>query len=236
MLLFTNCKSGDEKKDIIQLLSANPTLYYDDEFQIEATSVAPITYKTENEYHATVSASGLVTAKRIGSTSIILDNGSDTQNLLVTVKPKSNLYPEPNVDFGVSRAFIISKYGTPDAEDDNIIGYNSYSSKAPILMFVFDESDKLKASTVMVKTAYSSELGDFLVERYASIGVDDEDFTVFLVNGLNKDTITMAVGASLYNLSYWMVMYFPFTVTRGDTETDHEEVRSAIDELMLQLQ
>jgi len=214
-LMFAGC-SKDDDPDLISLKVSEKTLYYGDEYQIEATSKAAIAYTVENEYHAKVSETGLVTARFVGETNVILSNGEDTKNFKVIVKPKNNLYPEPDVKFGDSKSSIVAKFGTPDDETSDetssLIAYSDYSNAAPGLIFVFDSSNKLSGYCVVVKSMYSSTLGVFLGERY--LLVDTESYDTFgFVNGLNMSTATMAIILQLYNISYWTVTYVPITST-----------------------
>lgn len=207
-LLFSGCEKDDDG-DVIVLKVSEKTLYHDDEYQIEATSKSKITYSSENEYHAKVSETGLVTAQFVGETNILLSNSEDSKTFKLIVKPKSNLYPEPDVKFGDTKSSIIAKFGTPDSETATGIGYTDYSNAAPILMFLFDSSNKMTGYSIMVKSSYSSVIADFLLERY--LVVTENDGVFMFINGLNLNTATMAIGLSLYNLSYWQAIYMPNT-------------------------
>ena len=210
---FLSCNEEDKAPDIITMKVSEKTLYHDDEFQIEATSNGEISYVSENEYHATVSDEGLVTAKFIGETNILLSNGEDLKKFKVVVKPKNNLYPEPDVDFGASKATIIAKFGTPDSETSTAIGYANYSNAAPILMFLFDSSNIVEGYSVMVKSTYSSSLSTFLLERYKA--VTEIDGMYMFINALDTDTATKIIGLSLYNISYWQVLYMPYSKSKS---------------------
>lgn len=236
-LVLAGC-SKDDEPDVISLEVSEKTLYSGDEYQIEATSKAAINYTVENEYHAEVSETGLVTARFVGETNVLLSNGEDTKNFRVIVKPKYNLYPEPDVKFGDSKSSIVAKFGTPDTETSSGIGYDDYSNAAPILMFAFDSNDKLESYAVMVNSFYSSTLAEFLSERY--LPVAEEDGVFLFINGLNTTTATMGIVLQLYDISYWMVGYVPNTSistkstllksSKNTTETN------AFDELLKQLQ
>jgi len=236
-LVLAGC-SKDDEPDVISLEVSEKTLYSGDKYQIEATSKAAINYTVENEYHAEVSETGLVTARFVGETNVLLSNGEDTKNFRVIVRPKSNLYPEPDVKFGDSKSSIVAKFGTPDYETSSGIGYYDYSNAAPVLLFLFDSNDKLDIYGVLVRSIYSSTLAEFLSERYMPVA--EEDGVFFFINGLNTTTATMAIGLQLYDTSYWMVVYMPNTSTstksallkssKNTTETN------AFDELLKQLQ
>lgn len=204
---FNSCDKDDA--DLISLSVTEKTLNFEDEYQIEATSVSPITYSVENEYNAEVSETGLVTARFVGETNILLENAEDKNTFKVIVEPKYNLYPEPNVEFGDTKSSIIAQFGSDYTATTSAIGYTDYSSAAPIVMFMFDTNNKLTSYAIMVKSFYSSTLADFLTERYLIVG--EEDGVFLFLNGLDTTSATMVIGLELYNISYWMVMYIPNT-------------------------
>lgn len=98
-----------------------------------------------------------------------LSNDSDSKSIQVVIEPKYNLYSTPCIEWGVTRSQIKTQYGNPDTEDSNGIGYKTTSSSAPVIIFVFDNNQKLKSSGVLVKSAYASILADFLLESYLRI-------------------------------------------------------------------
>ncbi|WP_165042378.1 Ig-like domain-containing protein [Dysgonomonas sp. ZJ709] len=228
-LIFVSCGSDDDNS--LSLKEAEKTLKYGNTYQINASSDNKITYTSENEYHATVSESGLITAGRIGETNILLTDGNDTKEFKVTVNPESNLYPEPNVEFGISKSDLIKKLGTPDYQTSEGIRYDNYSSNAPQVAYLFDSSDKLETSVTMVKTAYSSELGTFLGERYVYGTSIEEDYTLIFINNLKLENATMMIGASLYNTSYWMTIYTTYTHQKSSSAKQATMLQS-INELM----
>ncbi len=209
-ILIITCNSC-KKEDLITLNITEKTLNYEDEFQIEAESNSLITYSVENEYHAEVSESGLVKAGYVGETNIILENAEDRKIIKLIVEPRYHLYPEPNVYFGESRSSIISKFGWDFVETESTIGYENYSTCAPIIMFTFDDFDKLTGYAIMVNTGYSSTLADFLMERYLVAGIDNDVY--YFINGLSIASATTAIMLELYNVSYWMVLYVPNTAS-----------------------
>lgn len=212
--LFMGCSSDNDNDnaDKIVLNTSDLTMYYDDEIQIDAKSDSKISYSSQNEYYASVSDGGVIKAGRVGETRIALTNGKDTKSLKVTIRAKRDLYPEPNIEFGISRSDLIKKLGTPDNETVDGIGYYNYSINAPQVAYLFDSNDQLRSSAVLVNSTQSSSLGSFLAERYLSIG--SKDYTFFYINSLLSQKPTMGVGATLSNINYWMVLYMPFSDTQ----------------------
>lgn len=213
---FVACSDDDEG---IKLDKTKIELLSDGTYPINAVSDNILTYKSENEYVATVSNTGIISAARIGDAKIVVSDGKNEASLTVKVNPKYNTYPDPFIEFGTSKSDIIAKFGTPKTESDNGVGYDNFSNKAPLIMFLFDNNNKLEATGVMVKTSYSSELGSFLGERYAFAGYLQGSYTIAMANGLDEKSVTMGVGAKVYNLSYWLVTYFPYTPTKSMSPT-----------------
>ena len=200
---FYSCDKDDT--DFLTLSTSEKTLNYHDEYQIDATSSSDIEYTVKDDYHASVSETGLVKARFVGETNIVLNNSSEEKIFKLTVAPKYNLYPEPDVEFGTTKSSVIREFGSDYSESDSGIGYKDYSSAAPVIMFIFDDDDKLSSYVVMVKTFYSSKIVDFLGERYLPVGEEDDVF--YFSNGLTDETTTMVVMVGLYNVSYWMILY-----------------------------
>lgn len=143
------------------------------------------------------------------------------------------MYPEPNVKFGDTKSSIIAQFGSDYIESDGNVGYTNYSNSAPIIMFTFDASNKLKSYAIMVESSYTSILGSFLAERY--IPVKEEDGIFLFVNGLNSNTSTTAVALQLYNTSYWMAMYMPFTSTTKSPHHKYITIPKDFDNLLKKL-
>lgn len=219
-IVFVSC--GSEEDDAIYLKETNKTLKHGNTYQINTTSSYKISYVSENEYHATVSESGLVTAGRIGETNIVLTDGNDTKKFKVTINPESTMYPDPNLEFGISKADLIKKLGMPNKETSDGMSYDNFSTKAPQVAYLFDSNNKLKSVGVIVKTAYSSELGTYLAERYVYGTSIEEDYTLIFVNALKLEKVTMLIGASLYNTSYWMTIYMPYSNTKSKSQKTNE--------------
>ena len=205
-LALGSCTKGNNEH--VSLSASDITLFHNEQHQIEASSNGQITYFSENEFHATVSNTGLVKARHVGETNIKMNNGVSSDNFRVVVKPRYNVYTEPDVQFGESKSSIKAKFGTPLSDTSEGIIYADYSNNAPFLMFLFDNSNRMTEYAVMVNQSQSTALANFLAERYLYIGESDGIFAY--VNGLNPNTASMGVGRGLFE-TYWMVVYTQIT-------------------------
>jgi hypothetical protein len=228
VLCFSSCKKGggnEEKKNEISLDVNHKELYKDSEFQIPATSNRHITYICENEFHAKVSETGLVTAGYVGQTNILLDNGEDRKNFTLTVVPKYYLYPEPELNFGMSKSDFIAKHGKPDKENGKYISYNNYSVAATQVVYVFEEN-RLQMAAVFVGILYTSALTEFLLERYQPISYSDDYF--FFINTLTENKTTM--GVMLKVDIPLLVGYAPYSSSKS-TDNQFSELKKLSQEL-----
>lgn len=224
--LLSSCSK--DNNNLIKLSSpATITLHNEQTSQIDVTSPLTVNYSSENEFHAKVTSSGKITANYVGETIINLSNGKDSKSISVIVEPRYNLYPSPCTDWGVTKNEVIAMYGTPDYENDNGIGYSNYSTSAPVAMFVFDDNGKLASSAAMVKTSYSSNLTDYLLERYMPAVVDAEEYTAMFINALTAEETTTAILLAVYNLSYFQVFYTDARVvaTRSTKAIDNSNIK-----------
>ena len=150
---------------LINLITTDATLHSGETFQIEAECENPITYTSEDEYYATVSEDGMVTAGFVGSTNIMLETEGDSQTFAVMIEPTSNLYDEPEIQFGESKDDLIERLGAPDEEEEGVIAYANYGENC-MLMVVFNEEDLVEYYAVILSVEQAEELDTFLGERY----------------------------------------------------------------------
>lgn len=201
---FVGCSKNDSG---ITLAKTEVTLYFGEEYQIEAETDSNLTYASENEYHATVSDTGLVSALFVGETNIIVSDGNNSTTLRVIVAPESNLYEEPCLEWGARAARVEELCGTPDSNDGESWAYMYPTKAVDMIMYMF-ENGLLQSAGVMVKSGYSTELATYLAERYMSLGYIDNIGYVF-VNGLTPETVTTMIAMQPLG-NYMGVVYTPW--------------------------
>ena len=180
---------------------------------------------------ATVDGAGVITAKRAGTAEISAYNLS--QKCSVNVVASYTLYDEPVTKWGISKSELKRLKGTPDSDTGTAYGYNCNSSYAPMEMYMF-ENNKLTSSVKLVKTTYTDQLVDHLMQRYKALTVDTEKYNIYFIDEETLNKANTAVVASLYNTSYWMVVYMPNpSNTRGsvDKEALFDSFRKEIESL-----
>ncbi len=198
--LFTAC--SDEKEEPKIPIPTAKSISVGSSFSLKVQG----DWKSSNDFVASVNNEGDVKAEHVGECTI--SNGKN--RCKVTVTPKSNFLKEPITEWGISKSQLISKCGSNYKESGNSIGYLSNSNIGQITMYTFDSNGRLSSSVVTVSIGYTSELVDFLIERYQPIHVDGYDF--YFTNGYSTQSITTAVCMSLYQYdkNYWAVLYMPY--------------------------
>lgn len=161
-------------------------------------------WESSNEYVATVSGLGVITAKRVGTTEISADNLY--KKCSVNVTASYTLYDEPVTNWGIGKNELKRLRGMPDKETSTGLSYSCSSPFAPLEVYMF-ENNSLVLSVKYVKTAYTEQLVEHLVQRYKALTIDTENYNIYFIDDETISDANTAIVASLYNTSYWMVAY-----------------------------
>lgn len=233
MFTFTACSSDDDDEtDSTKLSKTAYTMYAEGTQNIEGTNVSNIVWDSDNEFVATVK-NNVITGQYVGKTTV----KSTTKNLLFTVEvmPKYRTYEEPCLEWGISKASIKAKYGTPTKETSDGLIYQTSNTDVPYMTFVF-ENDKLYVSGVICKTSIASQLAEFLTERYVPTKVDMSNYTAAFAHCYGKISdpqidyvVGMQYGSSVGGL---VVAYSPFSGSRSSNKMDYNSAFKSIEEAL----
>ena len=86
-----------------------------------------------------------------------------------------------------------------------VLVYNDYCMIGFKLMVTMDNGS-VSAFAVAVPSAFSSQLSDFLAERYMSVG--SENGVVYMVDGISPDSASLFILVT-YSSGYYVVLYTP---------------------------
>ena len=208
--VFSSCSEEEKKEEVLPDIPTTIGLKVGETYDLKYTS----TWESSKSFVATVDSNGFVTARKVGEA--VMSVPSKSLNCLVKVSANYTLYNEHLTNWGITKKEVQSIKGTPDSETDDAFGYLCNSSYAPMEMYMF-ENNKLVASVVLVKTEYTEQLVNHLMQRYEPIGVDSENYNLYFIDEEEFDDAKTAVVANLYNTSMWMVMYMknPTTTRSG---------------------
>lgn len=177
MFVFTAC-GGDDEPDNIKLSKTTYSMYHEETQTIEGTNVTDIVWKSKNEFVAKVE-NGIITGQYVGKTTV--ESATNNLTFTVEVEPRYHTYEEPILDWGASMTSIKSKCGTPEKEDATSLFYKTSNTKAPYVLYMF-ENGKLKTCGVVCKITIASQLSDFLLERYVPVDVDVNNYKATLLH------------------------------------------------------
>ena len=171
-VIFASCKE-EEKSPEITLEKDSVTLTSGGEFLINATSDYDLTFKSEDENHAKVDEKGLVTAKYIGETNIVVSNSENSKKVKITVEPEYDICEDLCQYLFKTKSQIVSKFGDNYTLNENYIFYKDYTSYVSDLTFKI-ENDVVKSVVILVDKSYWPTLEGYLKERYVFAGKESD--------------------------------------------------------------
>ena len=184
-------------------------------------------YKTNNQFVASVNDQGAVVCNHVGTCVIVIAT-ADTRfstTCTVTVLPKNKLFREPALDFNINKTSVKLKENdrTIVCETATMLVYQGIEEPVQQVMYQFDENQKLITSAVKLSAVASSELTDFLTERYESYpSAESPDLKIW--RGNNMEIVIKMVDNDCF------VVYNAFLGKSTYTNAYHsiETFRSAI--------
>lgn len=215
VLCLSSCEK--EPKDIAITTSAI-TLYYEDTQQLTTEGEGDVVWSSDDKFVAKVSNSGMVTANHVGTT-YIKANESTCE---VTVKPKYYLYEDPIMEWGLTKADMIRRLGEPFSIKGDIITYKTGTSSTSLVMYMFDDQDKLETSAQTVPLSLFSTLLDFLMERYQVVAVDSDELIASFINAMTLSESTLFI-ATQPNISVRICMTIYMNSKTAKTKSSKED-------------
>ena len=203
-LSITSCsKDDDVPEPNVVLSTTNIVMYYEQTKKLTAENAT--SWRTENDFVATVDKDGLVTGGHVGTTKIIASNGSSSATCNVTIQPRYNLYDSPILDWGASMSTIRNKETheyVPASSSSSSLVYNfSHDTDNPCLVMYAFEDGELYWITLFLKWNYFSYAVDYLLERYQPMSVDRVKQYAMFWDAFTKDKLKTAILIKLTEMS-----------------------------------
>lgn len=203
-LLLTGCRKEDNY-NYVSLDKHTVEMRTGDTRKIHVISGDPdnVVWQSANEFVASVT-DGEISGLRIGQTQVVCNNAA----VSVTVKGRIDLYDEPmdNLRWGMTKEQLVTLLGVPGKIADNILTYNVVSSVNSFKSYEFDRNNRLITASITVAKDKTSQLDDFLAERYMLINSGDSHSRDY-INSLKYSTASMVVSRTSYDENYWLVSY-----------------------------
>lgn len=234
VVLFTalvGCSSND---DDFSISSPKSIEILSNETSLITCSDTKAVYSSKDEYIATVSENGLISAKRIGETYIDV-NGQ--KSIKVTVKPLITSFTEPQLLFGATKDEVYSKVGTNySTSNDYGIGYITTSGRVKGYVYLMEDG-KVTAVCMLVSTIYIENLTNFLLERYMPATFSEENYTAIFINALSLEKTTIVIGEQVYSTSLMNVIYMPYDhkTSKSRGEEDKQKFINQANKIIKQL-
>ncbi len=205
IVLLSSCKKDDPK---LKVESHYLVLNISDTAQVKASGPQKIEYYSSNDYIASVSETGLVTARKVGECIIVVTSGDEIISLICSVQG-SVFYGQPQLFFGSSREEVKKHLGHAMFETSNAIVFYEYNS----FVYLFDSDDRMEGVYFEEWVLNSDRLLQFLNERYVEIE-PLPGFDKTFINAFDKNDATIAISLHAPYFSYgWVVLYTAYNST-----------------------
>ena len=152
-------------------------------------------WSTSDSFVATVSNSGLVTGKHVGTCTVSSNAGS----CRITVKATINLYRDPITQWGCSKQTIINQWGNDYSETSSALGYKGDDFS---YVYMFDNNGLLNSVAILFTPSLTSQVVNHLKQRY--------DYTYDNGEYVFTNHKTTGVVVKKYNSNYWVAMYMKY--------------------------
>jgi hypothetical protein len=214
-LIIISSMAGCKKEEALSLNTSEITLKPNQTFNLVVSPDATgCVFTSGNENIAEVYSSGLIEARLVGVTNILVTNTDKGYyaTCKVTVSPEYTMYREPYLSFGNHKSDIKSYELRQIAdENDSTILYTGENSSIDSLIYSFKNS-AYTSSLCVIPSSQSNLLSNYLVERYVYLGALPNG----LVARLTTDGTTYVV-TQFYSFSKIYVYYFPKTTSKNGT-------------------
>lgn len=172
--LLNSCGSDDDD-DGAKPLSVSPasvSMKYDESQQLSASGAT--SWRSENEFVASVDQNGLVKGRHIGSTDIVVSNGSASGKCVVSITPKYTYYDLPILNWGASETQIrnTETHTFESKSGDNLIYSYTNGTVSAVVMYGF-KNGVLESVVQLTAKSHFVNAGYFLIERFQPYGESD---------------------------------------------------------------
>jgi hypothetical protein len=212
-LIIISSMAGCKKEEVLSLNTTEITLKTNQTFNLVVSPDASgCVFQSENDNIAEAYSSGLINARLVGETNIVVTNADKgyLAKCKVTVTPEYTMYREPYLVFGRPKSTIKS-YETRQIyqENDTSIYYSGENSFIDGLTYSFENSAYTSCFCEIPRDQLSL-LENYLAERYVYLNSNGND----LIARLTTDETTYVV-TQFYSTSEIIVYYFPKTTSKN---------------------
>lgn len=225
LIIASSCDPLFDDEPALSVLPLSISMYADETYQLNVNKTK-VNYIVEDSWYASVNASGLVTARRKGNTTIRVTDGANSYNVNVEVKSKYEIYPELDEYLYKTISNLSSVFGNYDdidylGDDEivaNIYWYRNRGKYSISFGFFIDATDtekKIVAILVSIPVEYEKQMETYLWDRYyCSETVND----IYLLHNHDK---------TVYLRLEYIASSYAYSVLYA-TAADMKEIMSAL--------
>jgi hypothetical protein len=198
------------------LKTTSATLTSTKTFQLKVSpNTTGCIFESQNEFIATVSSSGLITANLVGETNIIVTNDAEgfIAKCKVTVIPEHLLFQEPYLIFDSQKEDIMD-YETRILyeESDTSLLYAGENSSITALIYFFDESLYYECDC-LIPANEPEDFEAFIAERYFFLETDNE--VRYFMTPDSKTIVVVESGIEIDSDTYYFLYYFAYPTSKS---------------------
>ena len=216
-MLICGCSKEEAKKLI---LDKSSTQLYQKETALITSNGTNVKYESRDPYVAGVDEKGEVTARFVGETIIDVKADEGSAEFKVTVNGKYHTFDEPCHDWTKTKSQVFAMHPSLSFSKSGDYWMATVDeSKAMILQYKFNASDKLESSALSIHQDYAIQAMYFLAERY--LPVTEKDGYYFFVNGLSTSTANTSVALTkITGYKAYMIMYLPYSSSKANDNVE----------------
>lgn len=211
---FSSCSSDDDGDSSFGFLKDTFTTIVGGSGKVSFNGSAS-SWSSSNDFVASVSSEGIITANHVGTCEIIASSGRQSAKCTINVEPIYTTYTDPLVKWGASKSDVKAyEKRTLVQEQTNTLTYKIDKGAVKGLQYNF-ENGKLSSVMVLIdheyNTSIATEMAEFLKERYRVISVSASES--YFSDGNDKSSSSTLVIVQIDPSGYrgtMLVYYLPY--------------------------
>lgn len=197
-----------DKSTPLTVTPSSITLYVGGTAQLQSEPSDGVRYSTSDDFYASVSPTGLVTANKFGGAVINASLDNISVDIPVVVLCQYSLYPELDKIIGQPESEVIKLLGSAYTQSEMSSGetmyiYKYFNSYTEAIAVSF-KNEICSSAAALVSTSYMSQLTQYLKERYSLVAMLNDVYAFF---NHDKDVVAALNVPSAY---YLQVTYTPY--------------------------
>ena len=188
LIVFSLSSCSNDDDSAITISPKEVTMKVDEIKQLQTTGDIQ-KWRSEDNFIASVSPTGAVTANHVGETNVMASGNGNSATCKIVVEPQYSYYIEPLCQAGITKADVkrFEKRNLRSETSDGLF-YDGENALVSAVAYQFDSNGKLNFVMLMIphhnSTVLAKQLINFLLERYNPVADLDGVYTFVDANSL----------------------------------------------------